>query len=107
MRGQPGISGRLTARDGAHAIEKAHSLDPHVILLDIGLPGLDGYEVARRLRAQGCRALMVALTGYGQTGDVANRPVSIIIGSSPSNLRFSNTCCEPDEEGPAGPAWAR
>jgi CheY-like chemotaxis protein len=41
------------------------------VLLDVGLPGLDGYEVARRIRAEPTGALMwlVALTGYGQAGD--------------------------------------
>ena len=46
---------------------------PHVVVLDIGLPGMDGYEVARRLREQGdtSHALLIALTGYGQEEDRA------------------------------------
>jgi CheY-like chemotaxis protein len=44
--------------------------DPEVILLDIGLPVMDGYEVARRLREIGNKARLVALTGYGQAKDV-------------------------------------
>ncbi|HVT17640.1 MAG TPA: ATP-binding protein [Thermoanaerobaculia bacterium] len=57
--------------DGAAAIEVARSERPEVILLDIGLPGLDGYQVARQLREEvGLRgALMVAMTGYGQPED--------------------------------------
>jgi signal transduction histidine kinase len=52
------------------ALERATAFNPEVILLDIGLPGMDGYEVARRVRASGSRAQLVALTGYGQFEDV-------------------------------------
>jgi signal transduction histidine kinase/CheY-like chemotaxis protein len=60
-----------TAHDGAAALEAAQAWQPEVVLLDIGLPGMDGYEVARRLRAaQGpARPLLVALTGYAQEED--------------------------------------
>jgi two-component system, sensor histidine kinase len=51
------------------ALESARAFDPHVVLLDIGLPGMDGYEVARRMRARGSKAQIVALTGYGQRDD--------------------------------------
>jgi CheY-like chemotaxis protein len=51
------------------ALESVGTFDPHVILLDIGLPGMDGYEVARRMRARGSKAQIVALTGYGQSDD--------------------------------------
>ena len=59
------------AYDGAHAIELAARHVPDVILLDLGLPGMDGFEVARRLRGipQLRAALLVAVTGYGQEGD--------------------------------------
>ena len=52
------------------AMALASTFAPHAILLDIGLPGMDGYEVARRLRAAGSRACLVALTGYGQKEDI-------------------------------------
>lgn len=52
------------------ALEEIPDFDPDVILLDIGLPRIDGYELAKRVRACGCRARLVALTGYGQWQDV-------------------------------------
>jgi PAS domain S-box-containing protein len=60
-----------SAEDGAVAIDEAEAFAPDVVLLDIGLPGLDGYAVARALRASAhaSGALLVALTGYGQVED--------------------------------------
>jgi signal transduction histidine kinase/ActR/RegA family two-component response regulator len=57
--------------DGLEALEVARAYQPEVVLLDIGLPGLDGYQVAERLRGEvGLRnALLVAMTGYGQPED--------------------------------------
>jgi PAS domain S-box-containing protein len=52
------------------ALERAATFPAEVVLLDIGLPEMDGYEVARRLRAEGAKATLVALTGYGQAEDV-------------------------------------
>ncbi|GGC13682.1 response regulator [Pseudoduganella buxea] len=59
------------AADGLAGIEKALSYRPDVALVDIGLPGIDGYEVARRLRANDAtRAIrLIALTGYGLAED--------------------------------------
>ena len=60
-----------TAYDGQCAIEQAREMQPDVVLLDIGLPRIDGFEVARRLREEHPRRpmLLVALTGYGQERD--------------------------------------
>jgi CheY-like chemotaxis protein len=60
-----------TAHDGPSALEAAEAFRPEVVFLDIGLPRMDGYEVARRLRAQPSSAgmVLVALTGYGQEED--------------------------------------
>ncbi|HZF11583.1 MAG TPA: response regulator [Thermoanaerobaculia bacterium] len=57
--------------DGLAAVEVAPEYRPDVVLLDIGLPGIDGYEVARRLRRRSelDGLLVVAVTGYGQEGD--------------------------------------
>jgi CheY-like chemotaxis protein len=59
------------ARDGAHGLQLAQEFEPEVVLLDVGLPQLDGYQVARRLRQlpQACDALLIALTGYGMPSD--------------------------------------
>jgi CheY-like chemotaxis protein len=56
------------ATDGVGALNAFEKFSPDVVLLDIGLPGLDGYEVARRMRAstRGCHPLMIAVTGWTQ-----------------------------------------
>ncbi len=56
-----------TAFDGPSALEAARQLRPEVVLLDIGLPGMDGYAVARELRANGfADATVIAVSGYGE-----------------------------------------
>lgn len=59
------------AHDGPTALQVAEDFHPDVVLLDIGLPMMDGYEVARRLRQSSelKSAVIIALTGYGQDGD--------------------------------------
>jgi CheY-like chemotaxis protein len=60
----------LVANDGIQALEIAAAERPAVVLLDIGLPGMDGYEVCRRVRQQGLSdARIIAVTGYGQERD--------------------------------------
>jgi CheY-like chemotaxis protein len=52
------------ARDGERALEMVAAVDPQIIVSDIGLPGMDGYEFARRVRAdRGSEIVLVALTG--------------------------------------------
>ena len=62
-----------TAHTGPDGLQIAQQWLPEVVLLDIGLPGISGYEVARRLRATIATANMrlIALTGYGQESDIA------------------------------------
>jgi len=58
-----------TASDGREAIEAAATFHPDVCVLDIGMPHMDGYEVARTLRAHGKAPVLIALTGWGQAED--------------------------------------
>jgi signal transduction histidine kinase len=58
------------AEDGTRGVERAIASRPEVALIDIGLPGLNGYEVARRVRqVLGDKIRLIALTGYGQPDD--------------------------------------
>jgi CheY-like chemotaxis protein len=67
------ITGNETymAHDGIEAVEAIETHRPEVVLLDIGLPRLDGHEVCRRVREQpwGKEIVMIALTGWGQADD--------------------------------------
>lgn len=60
-----------TCYDGRQALDEAATFHPDTILLDIGMPGLSGYEVARRIRDEswGAQTTLIALTGWGQTED--------------------------------------
>ena len=59
------------AHDGKAAIEAARAHRPEIVLLDIGLPGMDGYQVASKLREEECckDAIIIAVSGYGQEED--------------------------------------
>jgi two-component system CheB/CheR fusion protein len=61
-----------TAYDGLSAVQVAQQFKPHAVLLDIGLPRLDGYEVAMRLRRlpELQRVCLIAVSGYGRQDDI-------------------------------------
>jgi PAS domain S-box-containing protein len=67
-----------TADDGASGLELARADRPDVVLLDIGLPKMDGYEIARRIRGDAALegTLLIAVTGYGQMHDRARASAS-------------------------------
>ena len=75
-----------TAHDGLEALEMAEAFRPDLMLLDIGLPKLNGYDVCRRIRAQpwGKDVFMVAVTGWGQEDDRrrSEKPDSIVTSSN-------------------------
>jgi CheY-like chemotaxis protein len=60
-----------TAADGPGALARAESLRPEIVLLDLGMPGLSGYDVARRIREApwGRGMVLIALTGWGEEED--------------------------------------
>jgi CheY-like chemotaxis protein len=59
----------LCVYSGEEALQELPRFDPQLVLLDIGLPGLDGYEVARRMKATAPALRVIALSGYGQLED--------------------------------------
>jgi CheY-like chemotaxis protein len=66
-----GGTGVAPAHDGLEALSRGESFRPDVVLLDLGMPRMNGYETARRIRERewGLRATLVALTGWGQDSD--------------------------------------
>jgi len=80
------------AHDGPSALEIAAAFGPEVAILDIGLPVMDGYELARRLRDQLGPIHLIALTGYGQSSDrdramAAGFDVHLVKPVDPATLR--------------------
>jgi CheY-like chemotaxis protein len=66
------------ARDGATAVQVAEEFLPHVILLDLGLPVMDGYEAARKIRAnvRTQNAVIAAVSGFGTESQIARSAAS-------------------------------
>jgi CheY-like chemotaxis protein len=58
-----------TASDGFGGLERLGDFEPEIVLLDLGMPGIDGFETCRRMREAGSGAYIVALTGWGQDKD--------------------------------------
>jgi CheY-like chemotaxis protein len=101
------------AHDGPEALRTLGDYRPDAALLDIGLPVMDGYELARRLREQGAADHLIAVTGYGQDADRARarevgfeahvvKPVKLdqldslikrLLGSGPSDDPGSSPAC--------------
>lgn len=68
-------------QDGVKALEAAEQFKPDAILLDIGLPGMSGYEVARRVREQpwGKRIALVAIRGWGRRKSARNHAMRVLM----------------------------
>jgi signal transduction histidine kinase/CheY-like chemotaxis protein len=80
------------AANGTVALDLITSFMPEVAVLDIGMPGMDGYEVARRVRAEGKEIYLIAVTGWGQESDrkraeAAGFDAHITKPASPDDLR--------------------
>jgi CheY-like chemotaxis protein len=60
----------VVAYSGQAALAIAMSFRPTHVLLDLGMPGMDGYSVAQHLRATGCNCVLVAVSGHGQPADL-------------------------------------
>jgi CheY-like chemotaxis protein len=95
-----------TATDGADALASIEVFAPQVVVLDIGLPGLSGYDVARQLREQPTTrdALLIAVTGYGQKEDRV-RALEAGFDShfvKPADPRDLQSTIERGRAGPAG-----
>ena len=58
-----------TAHDGTQALEEVLRFEPHVVILDIGMPGMNGYKVASALRDRNLDVMLIAVTGWGQEED--------------------------------------
>jgi CheY-like chemotaxis protein len=58
-----------TAHDGVQALDEVMRFEPHVVILDIGMPGMNGYKVAAELRERNLDVLLIAVTGWGQEED--------------------------------------
>ncbi len=59
----------IVALDGEQAVTAATGEKPDLVLMDIGLPGIDGYEATRRIRATGTRLPVIALTAHAMSGE--------------------------------------
>ena len=58
-----------TAHDGMQALDEVMRFEPHVVILDIGMPGMNGYKVAAAVRERNPGVLLIAVTGWGQEED--------------------------------------
>jgi CheY-like chemotaxis protein len=96
------------AHNGEHALEQARDVRPNVVFIDIGMPGMDGYDIARALRqTPGLeRIRLVALTGWGAESDrVRSREAGFDDHlTKPANLAtvqkvLSDLARPPDEQG--------
>jgi CheY-like chemotaxis protein len=98
------------AHDGKSALEAAERVKPEVGVLDVGLPDMDGFELARRLRKlgeSGRTMRLIALSGYGSEDDIdearaAGFDLHLTKPVLPGTLADALASCQPAREGPRG-----
>lgn len=84
----------LVEADGLRGVEVARQFRPEVVLCDIGLPGIGGYEVAKRLRSEsGTRVVLVAVTGYS-SARTCSGPAKQDSSTTSQSQRTWGTSCE-------------
>jgi signal transduction histidine kinase len=98
-----------TAHDGLEALALARAFQPEVVLLDLGMPSMDGYETARHLRrlSWGKQARLIALTGWGQQQDrirTAEAGFDVHLVKPVSELDLFRAIAAVDAASPAGPS---
>ena len=90
----------VTAGNGREALEKAHAENPDLIVLDVMMPGMDGFEVTRRLRENGTTTPVLLVTGLGAGGDdYVTKPFSLdeVIARIRAILRRSRSIQDEDD----------
>lgn len=60
----------ITASDGVEGLEKIRAIRPDVSIIDLRMPRMDGFELARRVREELTDGMLIALTGFGQAGEL-------------------------------------
>lgn len=77
-----------TARNGAEALEEARGGPLHLVLLDVQMPGMDGWTVLSRLRERGCTAPVIMMSGYATEAEALHRGAEAFLGKPFDHARL-------------------